>query len=255
VAAIPVESLADLQPEAVYALALANLPQNKVLDLRLESAKRSVQAAKGQLYPSVGAFANLATNFVDFKQKPLVYEQILTGYQSSSARVETAPNVFIPVQTPIYQPGSNVLLYRTPDKFGTQVNQNFGQAVGVGLSVPIFNGNFARTNYERSKLTVKQWELTKEQDNQTLKQNIYRAYNDATASLQKYNADVKSVQTSLKSFQYTQKRYEQNLTSTFELLNSQNNYLRAQIQALYSQYDYVFKMKLLEFFKGQGIKL
>jgi len=24
---------------------------------------------------------------------------------------------------------------------------------------------------------------------------------------------------------------------------------------LYSQYDYIFKMKLLEFYKGQGIKL
>jgi outer membrane protein len=45
------------------------------------------------------------------------------------------------------------------------------------------------------------------------------------------------------------------LLSTFELITSQNNYLTAQIQALYSQYDYVFKMKLLEYYKGQGIKL
>jgi outer membrane protein len=43
--------------------------------------------------------------------------------------------------------------------------------------------------------------------------------------------------------------------STYDLLNSQNNVLRARIQALYSQYDYVFKMKLLEFYKGQGLKL
>jgi outer membrane protein len=46
-----------------------------------------------------------------------------------------------------------------------------------------------------------------------------------------------------------------NLLSAFELINSQSNQLRARIQALYSKYDYVFKMKLLEFYKGQGIKL
>jgi len=104
-------------------------------------------------------------------------------------------------------------------------------------------------------LQVRQWELTKESDNQTLKQNIYKAYNDALSSLQKFNADKKAVQTSARSLEFAQKRYDQNLLSTFDLINSQNNHLSAQIQALYSQYDYVFKMKLLEFYKGQGIKL
>ena len=102
---------------------------------------------------------------------------------------------------------------------------------------------------------LNQWELTREQDNQTLKQNIYRAYNDATAAIQKFNADKKSVETAARSFDFAQKRYDQNLLSTFELISSQNNMLRARIQALYSQYDYVFKMKLLEFYKGQGLKL
>jgi len=112
-----------------------------------------------------------------------------------------------------------------------------------------------RSNWERSKLVVKQWELTKEQDNQKLKQDIYKAYNDATAAIQKFSADKKSVETAAKSFDFAQKRYDLNLLSTFDLINSQNNLLRARIQSLYSQYDYVFKMKLLEFYKGQGIKL
>lgn len=255
ISTVPVENLVDLQPENVYALALANLPQQKVIDYHLESLKKSAKAARGQLYPAIGAFANLSTNYVDFKSKPLLYEQILTGYENSNLRVETAPNVYTPVQTPLYKDGTNVLLYRAPDAFGSQINTNFGQGIGIGLSVPIFNGNVARANYEKSKLIVKQWELSKEQDNQTLKQNIYRAYNDAVAAVQKYNTDKKSVETAKKSFDFAQKRYDQNLLSTFDLINSQNNWIRAQSQTLYSQYDYVFKMKLLEFYKGQGIKL
>ena len=90
----------------------------------------------------------------------------------------------------------------------SQFNRNFSQSIGVGLNVPIFNGRSARTNWERTKLHVKQWELTKELDNQTLKQNIYRAYNDAMAALQKFNADEKSVETRQNPFDFAQKRYD-----------------------------------------------
>lgn len=245
VAKIPVESLADLQPEAVYALALQNLPQNKVIDLRIQSAKKNVDVAKGQMYPSISAFGGIGTSYVDVKRPDFG----AGPDKPTNAYVTVGPTNYSVLAPSVIQIGEHV----TP--FGTQFNTNLSQSIGIGLSVPIFNGNSARSNWERTKLQVRQWELTKESDNQTLKQNIYRAYNDATSSLQKYNADQKSVQATGKSYEYAQKRYDQNLLSTFDLINSQNNYLRAQIQSLYSQYDYVFKMKLLEYFKGMGIKL
>jgi len=242
---VPLESLADLQPEAVYALALKNLPQQKVIDLRLESARKAVDVSKGRMYPLISAFGAVSSNYVNIKQPTFGS----APPEATNAFVTIGPNTYNVFAPGILQTGEKV----TP--FGNQFNKNLSEIIGVSLNVPIFNGRSARASWERTKLQVRQWELTKESDNQTLKQAIYRAYVDATSSLQKYNADVKSVQTSLKSFQFAQKRYDQNLMSTFDLLNSQNNYLRAQIQALYSQYDYVFKMKLLEFYKGQGIKL
>ena len=251
---IPIDNLADLQPESVYQLALVNLPQQKVIDLRLQSARKSVQAAKGQMYPSIGGFISLGTNYVKFKDKP-IYNQVVTGYSSSLLRANAGGGVYLPVEVPITQKGTTIVDYFSPDKFGRQLNANFGQGFGIGLSVPIFNGGVLRSGWERSKLLVRQWELTREQDNQTLKQNIFKAYNDAAAALQKYYADKKSVETAAVSFEFAKKRYDLNLLSSFDLLSSQNNLLRAKIQALYSQYDYVFKMKLLEFYKGQGIKL
>jgi len=251
---IPVENLGDLMPESVFALALANLPQQKVTDLRTQSAKKVVEAAKGQMYPSIGGFANLATNYVGFKDRP-IYNQVITGYSTSSFRANAGSGTYFPVEAPVVKPGNTVLGYFSPDNFGQQLNKNFGQGFGVGVSVPIFSGGSLRTNWERSKLVVKQWELTKEQENQKLKQDIYKAYNDATAAIQKFTADKKSVETAVKSFSFAQKRYDLNLLSTFDLISSQNNVLRAKIQALYSQYDFVFKMKLLEYYKGQGIKL
>ncbi|RZM05836.1 MAG: TolC family protein, partial [Pedobacter sp.] len=81
------------------------------------------------------------------------------------------------------------------------------------------------------------------------------AYIDATAAIQKFSANRKGVEISQKAFDFAQKRYDVGLLPTFELLSTQNSLLTAKTNLLYAQYDYVFKMKLLEFYKGQGLKL
>ncbi|MBI5370392.1 MAG: TolC family protein [Sphingobacteriales bacterium] len=249
---IPVDPIASLQPEEVYASAIKFMPQQKINELRILSAKKNTEVAKAELYPSITAFGNLSTSAIYFKRA--IYNQLLAGYTSTGARADVN-GTYYPVEVPNYIDGSTVVRYYKPASIPKQFNTNFGQSVGVGISVPVFNGKTARTAWERSKVTLQQQELLKEQGDMQLKQDIYKAYNDATAALQKYNADVKAMQTAEKAYSFTSKRYDQNLLSAFELVSSQTNLQKAKIQALYSQYDYVFKMKLLEFYKGQGLKL
>jgi len=115
----------------------------------------------------------------------------------------------------------------------------------------------ARTenNYAKSKLTLRNQELQRDQDNLTLKQNIYQAYTAAMTALQKFEANKITVTASGKSADYAQKRYGVGMLNTIDLLTNQNNFFNAKINLLSSQYDYVFKMKVLEFYKGLGIKL
>ena len=136
-----------------------------------------------------------------------------------------------------------------------QLNQNFRQSVGISISVPILNGGVLRTNWQRSRLNIKKFELQQEQNSFTLKQDIYTAYNDAVAAIQKFNANKKTVEASQKAYDYATKRYDLGLLSTYDLITTQTTLQQAKSQLLYSQYDYVFKMKLLEFYKGQGLKL
>jgi outer membrane protein len=75
------------------------------------------------------------------------------------------------------------------------------------------------------------------------------------AALQKFEANKKTVEATQRSFDYAQKRYKVGMLNTIDLLTNQNNYYKAKIDLLYSQFDYVFKMKVLEFYKGLGIKL
>jgi outer membrane protein len=248
---IPVMSLGEMQPDAVYQLALTSLPQQKINELRLQSAQKMAASARGVMYPTFSGFVNLNTRY-GYSKIPL-YQQVQTGYTNSGARTNVG-GTYYNVEVPAYAIGNkigNVPLR----KYVNQLRNNLGENVGIGVSVPIFNSGSARINWEKAKLNIKQFELTKDLDNQTLKQNIYRAYNDAVAAMQKFNADKKTVETSEKALGFSQKRYDLNLLSTLELITSQNNLLRAKIQSLYSQYDFLFKMKLLEFYRGQGIKL
>ena len=242
---IPVETLADLQPDAVYAMAVGTLPQQKVNALRIQSAQKSVAAAKGMMYPTFSAFGGIGTNYVNVE----IPNYVAGPFKPTGAVVNVNGTDYSVVAPSLLEVG------RTHIPIGRQFNNNFAQNIGIGISVPILNGRNARTAWERSKLNVQQFQLQKEQGDMQLKQDIYKAYYDAVAALQKFNADKKAIQTAEKAYDFARKRYELNLLSTYDLISSQNNLQRTRIQTLYSQYDYVFKMKLLEFYKGQGLKL
>ena len=249
---IPVEPIADLQPENVYALALANLPQQKFNDYNLKAAKKNSLAAKGALYPTISAYGGLSTNYGYFRSS--TYAQIFNGYAPSGLVVSDGNGGFIDVQKPLYTSGGKNG-YITSDPLGTQFSNNFGQSIGISLSVPIFNGWQSKANYQRSKLNIKTLEYQIQLDNQTLKQDIYQAFNAAIVALEKFNSSQTQVDAAQKSYDFASKRYNIGMLSTLELITDQNNLFRAKLQYVSNQFDYVFKMKVLEFYKGRGIRL
>ena len=249
---IPLDPIADLQPESVYALALANLPQQRFNDYNLKAAQKNSLAAKGTLYPTISAFGSLGTNYGYFRSP--TYTQIPNGFAPSGLVVSDGAGGFIDVQRPLFTNGGKNG-YITSDPLGTQFSNNFGQSIGINLSIPIFNGWQAKANYQRAKLNIKTLQYQISLDNQTLKQDIYQAYNAAIVALEKFNSSQTQVDAAQKSYDFATKRYNIGMLSTLELVTDQNNLFRAKLQYVSNQFDYVFKMKVLEFYKGQGIKL
>jgi len=243
---IPVEKLADLQPDAVYNLAIQNMPQQKEDDLNVKAALRSVDVARGFMYPTISIFGSLGTAFNN-RAKQVTSKTALNVPVGTVVVGSTTYNVFpiTPFETFTY---GNISYF-------DQLNQNFRQSIGLSISIPIMRGGSLRANWERSKLQVKQVQLQQEQNTFSLKQDIYTAYNDAIAAVQKYNASRKAVDASQTAYNYAVKRYDVGLLSTYDLVTTQTALQQAKSQLLYAQYDYVFKLKLLEFYKGQGLKL
>lgn len=242
---IPVKSLAELQPESVYASAMANLPQQKVNELRIKAAIKNMQAAKAGLYPTIAAFGSLGTNYVNIKSPVLGL-----GPKTATGATVTVGGTDYNVEAP-----TRIILGEEASPIWRQFRNNFGQNIGVGLSIPLFNGRANRTAWERAKLNVKDLELVKEQGDRQLKQDIYQAYVDATAALQQFNTNQKAATTSETAYNYALKRFEQGLLNTYDLRISQIELQSARVQLLLSQFDFVFKMKLLEFYRGQGLSL
>ena len=245
VESIPIEKLSDLQPEAVYSLALNNQPLQKMDSFQVESARKSVLATKGARYPTLTMSGNLQTNYISTAQQQA----------SPFLTVDTIGKV-VGSNTPVINDravGYTISNVRTP--YFSQLNQYFSQSIGINLNIPILNNGILRTNYAKSKLNLRYQELQRDQDNLTLKQNIYQAYTAAVTALQKFEANKITVDQTQKSSDYAQKRYGVGMLNTIDLLTNENNYFNAKINLLSSQYDYVFKMKVLEFYKGLGIKL
>lgn len=246
---IPVENIADLQPETVYQLALANLPQQRVNDLRIKAGEKYVQAARGAMYPTFSLFGSMGSNYAH--NKIPVYTESPTGaYSPTTAKVSVGGTDYF-VQTPVILQSIGVKY----SPLGTQLSDNFSQRVGLSVSIPLFSNGTLRINWERNKLNLLNLQLQKDQDNITLKQNIYKAYSDVVAALQKYEASKRSLLTAEKSYDFATKRYAVDLLATIDLLTNQNNLATAKANAVAAHVDYVFKIKVLEFYRGQGIKL
>ena len=249
---IPVESIASLQPEFVYDLAVKNLPQQRFNDFKMKAAEKNVAVAKAGMYPTLSAFGSLGTSYI--ASRTAAISPVFNGYKFSGLIADAGGGVQYNVLQPDFSFVKNGEYNKTGNFFG-QIENNLQKSIGVSLRVPIFNGGNAKSNYARSKLNIQTITLQKEQDNQKLKQDIYQAYNSALIAYEKFNASKKTIDISELNLTYASKRFNVGMLSTFDLITTQNNLLRAKLQYTQNQFDYVFKMKVLEFYKGMGLRL
>ncbi len=215
---IPLENLAELEPSVVYAIAANTFPQQKMYSSLIKGAEYNIKAAKAALYPTISGGYGLSTAFNN-----KAYEVVGSSLKKMG--------------------------------YASQVERNFQQNISATLSVPIFNNGTYRTAYRNSLLNLETYQLDQYRADLQLKQDIYTAYNNAISAMKKYYAGKKSVESAQKAYDFAQKRWDVGLLTTSDLLTTQNRLLNAKLQELSNQIDYVFRIKLLEFYKGQGLKL
>ncbi len=244
---IPLEALSEMQPADVYQRALSTQPLQRFDSLNIVVQQFKIRSARSAMYPTLGAFVQLGSNYAS------TFREFGGAY--STGKYDTLG--VVPVNGTNYYaltPGFGTFISK-PSYWRQIGNINFSQAFGLQLTVPIFNNRALRTNYESAKLNMETYKLNQQQDNLTLQTNVYQAYSSSVSAMQKYNASTKAYEIDEYAFELAKKRYEIGVLSTIDYITTQTNMFKAKIDQLSAHYDYVFKMKILEFYKGQGVKL
>lgn len=235
---LPAGAVLTRSPMDIYTAAREIQPVVQASEMNVQSAELQLAQSRGRYYPTLSLTGAISTNYSDripvFNGTTTVVDQI--GYWDDNG---TSVPVFTSYQVPV---GQDV------KAFDAQVTDNLNEFIGFNLNWPIYSRFQIRNDVRAQKLNLESAELEQERVENQLLQTIQRAHADAQASLKSYDASTKAVEAAELSLEYARIRRDEGAISQFEFDNARNNYLAAKSQQLQSKYDYIFKIRVLEFY-------
>jgi len=123
------------------------------------------------------------------------------------------------------------------------------------LNIPIFNGWSTRNNVTRSQISLEKAKLQLEQDKLDLENTIQQAYVDVNTFEKAYAAAEKTLEARTLAYDYAKERYDVGLMNAFDFSQAQARVENAQADVIRTKYDYIFRLKILEFYFGIPISL
>jgi outer membrane protein len=142
-----------------------------------------------------------------------------------------------------------------PYNFRTQLDINRNAAVGFSLDIPILNGWMVNTQVKNSRLGIENSRYALENTKKQLYKNIQQAYTDATGALKKYYSSQKAVSSMEEAYRYAEQKLNVGLVTAVDYSQSKTQLLNAQSEMAQAKYEYVFKIKVLDFYKGIPLTL
>ncbi|WP_196896166.1 TolC family protein [Aureivirga marina] len=206
----------------IYKESLALRPEIKKAEIALTGAELATDIARADYYPSLSFSAGLSTFYL---------------HQQGGNEI-------------IFNPMTNTFL---DNRFKEQVSNNLNKSFQFTLTIPIFSNLMVKTNVAKAKLNSQIAEYELESQKLALQQTIQSAYLDAKAALKTYEASEISLVAQQKSFENAQIKYNLGSMTSFDFDKVKQELIEAQSTLVRSKYDFVFKIKVLEFYKGMTI--
>jgi len=234
--------------EELLASAVEKQPSVKLAQANISASEYAAKLAAGGRYPSVAFSAQLNSNYVQGLPYFTDY-YTLTTYTLVENPVTGSIDQ---VPQEIYVPDPNSMVEYT---VGNQLMDNWNQFVGIGIQVPIFNSGQVHSAVQRAKIQEHNAYLDLRQSELNVRQTIERAYLDAVGALAVYEASKSAAEASKEALENARTNFELGTISAFDFSLSQNQYVAAESRAIQSKYDYLFKVKVLEFYLFNQITL
>ena len=185
-----------------------------IAQANLDLAEKDLEISKSSYYPSLSGFVQYNTRWASSQTNPFTGEDI---------------------------------------PFIDQLYIFDGTSLGLQLRIPVFNGFSVRNNVQRSKVAIERQKFQLEQTELDLESTVYQAYNDAKNSKKSYEAALKTEEARRLAFEYAKERYDVGLSNAFDFNQSRTAYENSQSDVVRTKYDYIFRLKILEFYFGLPI--
>ena len=229
--------------DKIHTTALTNFPEVKAGESRVRQQNINEDLAKTVGLPRLSTSWSYGSGFSGAAQEPVgdpTLELYTIGYTENSLE-------------PVLTSALSYNEFRTRP-FSDQISQNVNQSLFFSLSIPIFNGWSVRNGVRRSQVSIQQAKLQLEQVQQGLQQSVERAHRDARNAIETLAAAERSESAAKLAFDNAQLRFEQGASTQVEYTQARNRYDSARLTALRSKYDLVFRIAILDFYAGRGLR-
>jgi len=215
-----------VQPEVQASISLSNSidvfnnainvrPEIKAAQLRVESAMKQLDIAKGYRYPSLSLNANYYN----------LYNNKYTDIN-----------------------GDDIT-------FGEQLKNNSRSGIGLALNIPIFNRHQVKLGMSNAELQISDYQYRLQSARNVLRKDIEQSYTNALASFNRFNSSKKVVQSMEEAFRNTEEKFNVGMVNSVDYNISKSQLTIAQSDLLQAKYEYIFRTKILDFYNGIPIKL
>ena len=199
----------------VYSKAIIERPEVASKELALQGAEYDKKIAEAQLYPNLSAFYDFGTSY---------------------------NNKFVDST-------------RAVMNFSDQLDFRMANTVGLTLRIPIFNGYRAKTGVKNARINIEnsRYELQLVKNN--LRKEIQQVHANAVAAMKRFYASEKAVNSSTEAFRYVEEKFNLGIVTPLEYNDSKSKLTNAQSSFIQAKYEYIFKVKILDFYNGKQITL
>lgn len=264
---VPASQLSDLEAQTAkdevtvvqarnnVALSLLDLAQN----LELDDATFDIVVPNSDPIPATDPIPSAQLVFENAETiRPVVREREY-ALESAKRSLLIARADLMPSLNMNFGYGTNYFhIYRNDfanTSLGDQLKNNGAEYIGLTLNIPIFSRFAVRNRIRGAQLAIDNARLALDNARKTLYKEIQTAWLNAVSAREKYRASFKAVDAATVALDYAREKYDAGRATTFEYNESQNRLTQARIERIQAKYDYVFRIKILNFYNEKNYVL
>lgn len=207
-----------LNPSTIYDEALSSNPSLRSAQHSLDISEKNIQVAKSRFYPKINFNYSYGSNYYHLQGKEdLIFNQVTQQFEANG--------------------------------FFKQLNSNKTHYLGFSLTAPIFNRFATKIDVDKSKIEAEMSEVELVNEKNKLKNTIEIAHKNVLTAEATLNASKTALLAQKEAFDIAQRKYRRGFITSYEFLEEKSNYTKTEAELISAKYDYLFKVKLLEFYK------